>query len=231
MDLKNRSPKKELLDADNIPFEHIRQNMRELDRINHLLGGHRITLKGLGHFLKDGNQSLSICEVGCGGGDNLRAIYNYCQKKKIPTQLIGIDMKPECIEYARQQHVQLPVQWICSDYKEVVFEQKKPDIVFSSLFCHHFNNKALVAMLGWMQQNSQRGFFINDLHRHAAAYYSIAFITGLFSRSYLVKHDAPLSVARGFRKKEWDAIFAEAGIRQYHLNWMWAFRHLIVYKK
>ncbi len=42
-----RSYEKELLDGVNIPFEDIRQNMRELDTINTVLGGHRITLKGI----------------------------------------------------------------------------------------------------------------------------------------------------------------------------------------
>ena len=41
---KNRSYKKELLDGEGIPFEDIRQNMKELDVINQVLGGHKITL-------------------------------------------------------------------------------------------------------------------------------------------------------------------------------------------
>jgi hypothetical protein len=78
-----------------------------------------------------------------------------------------------------------------------------------------------------MQQNSQLGFFINDLHRHWMAYYSIKLLTRLFSKSYLVKNDAPLSVHRGFKKKEWNAIFTEAGIRNFSCKWRWAFRWLI----
>lgn len=46
-DLSKRSYQKEILDGEDIPFEDIKQNMYELDKINSWLGGHRITLKGL----------------------------------------------------------------------------------------------------------------------------------------------------------------------------------------
>ena len=53
-------------------------------------------------------------------------------------------------------------------------------------------------------------------------------LTKLFSNSYLVKNDAPLSVARGFIKKEWQKVFKIAGIKQFKIQWQWAFRYLII---
>jgi hypothetical protein len=52
-------------------------------------------------------------------------------------------------------------------------------------------------------------------------------LTSIFSKSYLVKNDAPLSVLRGFKKKEWFAILQQAGATNYSVKWKWAFRHLI----
>ncbi len=231
IDLKNRSTQKELLDAADIPFADIKKNMQELETINRLLGGHSITNKGFEAFCSQGVTRLSVCEIGCGGGDNLRAIYRYCSSKNIEVKLTGIDMKEECIEFARQRNADMPASWICSDYKLADLESDPPDIIFSSLFCHHFKQDELVYMMGWMKANCQRGFFINDLQRHPLAYYSIRWITHFFSNSYLVKNDAPLSVARGFAKNDWEQIFSLAGIRNYSLRWMWAFRHLVIFKK
>ena len=232
INLRNRSYKKELLDEDNIPFDDIRKNMQELNTINTWLGGHKITLAGIKHFIDrySSKKKISICEIGCGGGDNLKAISNYCSKKNIPVNFTGIDIKPECIAFAKQQYPQLDATWITSDYKLVMFGEDKPDIIFSSLFCHHFTEAELISMLQWMKQNAQTGFFINDLHRHPLAYYSITCISSLFSKSYLVKHDAPLSVARGFTKNEWEQIFKSSGIANFSINWKWAFRHLIICK-
>ncbi len=230
IDLRKRSYQKELLDHDDIPFADIRQNMKELNTVNSLLGGHHITISGIQQLVKKNNAGdpLSICEIGCGGGDNLKAISNWCNKKNIRAAFTGIDIKPECISYAKEQYPMLDAKWIISDYRLVNFGSSKPTIIFSSLFCHHFSEDELVSMLLWMKTNSATGFFINDLHRHPLAYYSIKLITGIFSRSYLVKNDAPLSVARGFSKKEWQSIFERAGIKNYSIAWKWAFRYLII---
>ncbi|HXB43788.1 MAG TPA: hypothetical protein VNV85_07015, partial [Puia sp.] len=70
MDFSARSYNTELLDRDDIPFSDIEQNMRELNIINTWLGGHRITLRGVRKLIGN-KKEISICEIGCGGGDNL----------------------------------------------------------------------------------------------------------------------------------------------------------------
>ncbi len=230
-DLSKRSYQKEILDGDDAPFEDIKQNMHELDVINTWLGGHSITLKGLQQFVSrvSHRQTLHICEIGCGGGDNLRVISQYFQKRKMAVQLIGVDINSHCIEYAQSRKENEGIVFICSDYSTVTFAQK-PDIIFSSLFCHHFTDDELKFQFHWMKNNAALGFFVNDLHRHTLAYYSIKFLTKLFSKSYLVKNDAPLSVTRGFKKRELTKLLKQSSIIHYQLRWMWAFRWLLVVK-
>jgi 2-polyprenyl-3-methyl-5-hydroxy-6-metoxy-1,4-benzoquinol methylase len=182
------------------------------------------------NLLRNGEKNLHVCEIGCGGGDNLAAIYKWCKKLNIQVSFTGIDIKEECIAYAKKNKI-LPLctNWICSDYRKVIFDNK-PHIIFSSLFCHHFTDEQLIDQLQWMQQQSETGFFINDLQRHPLAYYSIKWLTRWFSKSYLVKNDAPLSVRRGFTKQEWKAIFSSANIGASKIEWQWAFRYLITYK-
>jgi 2-polyprenyl-3-methyl-5-hydroxy-6-metoxy-1,4-benzoquinol methylase len=227
VNFRHRSYQSELLDRPDIPFEDIQRNMQELNFINTWLGGHAITKSGVRALIKT-KQQVTICEIGCGGGDNLAAIKKWCEKRKIPVAFIGIDINPHCIEIAAKRSLS-NIQLIAADYKDVELETQ-PDIIFSSLFCHHFSDREMVKQLQWMKTNSRLGFFINDLHRHKAAYYSIKVLTTLFSKSYLVKHDAPLSVARGFTKEEWLQFFSIAGITDYSIEWRWAFRWLIVSK-
>lgn len=230
MSLAQRSYEKELLDGEGIPFADIERNMRELDRVNTLLGGHRITCKGIEQFTAKlpAGKTLTVAEIGCGGGDNLRVIQRLLQKKRIACRLTGIDMKQECIHFAENAFDEADdITWICSDYRDVQWDTQ-PDIIFSSLFCHHFTDEELVTQLQWLRDNSRMGFFINDLHRHPLAYYSIRLLTRLFSTSYLVKNDAPLSVKRGFKKKEWQQLLAQAGLQSSAINWQWAFRYLVV---
>ena len=230
MNFSQRSYRKELLDRNDIPFEDIRRNMLELDFINTYLGGHAITIAGVKKIIAEstaGKKEWLICEIGCGGGDNLIAVNNWCTKKKIRARFIGVDINPECIEVAAGRLGNLPCELVASDYKRAQFNTRQPDIIFSSLFCHHFTNEELVSMLQWMKLHAYAGFFINDLQRHPLAYYLIKILTRIFSSSYLVKHDAPLSVQRGFKSEEWESLLRTAGIDRYTVQWKWAFRYLI----
>ncbi len=230
VNLKQRSPRKELLDAEGIPFEDIKVCMKELNSINTLLGGHAITLRGVNAFIAQGSKEFHVCEIGCGGGDNLNAIFNKLKNKNIVLHFTGIDLKKECTRFASAQYPDLHAQWLTDDYSNTSFGEQKPDIIFSSLFCHHFSDEQLADMLQWMRRNSSKGFFINDLQRNSVAYYLIKWLTAAFSRSYLVKNDACISVARSFRRKDWKNIFERAGIKNYSIRWQWAFRYLIICK-
>jgi len=236
VNFRHRSYQSELLDRPDIPFEDIQQNMQELNFINTWLGGHAITIAGVEALINTQQPAsagdaltkvLTICEIGCGGGDNLAAIQKWCNKKNIQVAFIGIDINEHCIEVASKRALG-NTQLIRGDYKDAQLETQ-PDIIFSSLFCHHFSDREMVKQLQWMKSNARLGFFINDLHRHKVAYYSIKVLTSIFSKSYLVKHDAPLSVARGFTKDEWLQFFNLAGISNFSITWKWAFRWLVVY--
>lgn len=239
-DFSQRSYEKELLDRDDIPFADIDRNMRELDIINTWLGGHAISIQGLKDLLGakrspfpnegvlwNDPMRLSICEIGCGGGDNLRVLSRWCRRRDIELEVTGIDNNAHCIKVAKERWREGSANWIHSDYREVSFANGKPDILFSSLFCHHFTDEELVGMLQWMQRNAGVGWFINDLQRHRLAWFSIRLLTGWFSRSYLVKNDAPLSVLRGFSRAEWEQLLQAAGIGEFSLRWKWAFRWLV----
>jgi len=233
-DFSKRSYKKELLDRDDIPFEDIKRNMQELDFINRKLGGHTITLNGFITLIKRVNKGLkrskekfSVLEIGCGGGDNLRILKNYCKRENIPVHLTGVDINPHCIEFARSRKENENIEFITSDYKTVKPEEK-PDIIFCSLFCHHFNDEGVKEIFLWMKENSAKGFFINDLQRNALAYYSIKWLTRVFSKSYLVKNDAPLSVLRGFKRNELEMLNIQSSIFNFQLSWKWAFRWLLI---
>jgi 2-polyprenyl-3-methyl-5-hydroxy-6-metoxy-1,4-benzoquinol methylase len=226
MDFSVRSENLELLDQPNIPAADIQRNLYELSVINDKLGGHSVTWKGFIQLAKK-EKEYHVCEIGCGGGDNLKIIEKKAAGKYAPISFTGIDINADCIQVAENIRWDSPVHFLVNDYKKVKLASK-PDIIFCSLFCHHFKDSELIEMFQWMKENSRCGFFINDLHRHSLAYHSIRILTRIFSRSYLVKNDAPLSVLRGFKKKELINLLNKAGISMYTIQWRWAFRWLVI---
>jgi 2-polyprenyl-3-methyl-5-hydroxy-6-metoxy-1,4-benzoquinol methylase len=226
-----RSSQTELIDEKNIPFSDWTICLHELNTVNTFLGGHTITVEGVRKLLqRKKNEKITIAEIGCGGGDNLKAIHRW-NRDRFPITYVGIDINEACTEFAKTNCAMLPsAEFICSDYKKVNFEDEKPDIIFNSLFCHHFSNTELVQMLQWMKRNANIGFFINDLQRHPVAYHSIKLLTKIFSKSYLVKNDGPISVLRGFHRNEWKTLLGQAEITNYSMQWRWAFRYLVLVK-
>jgi ubiquinone/menaquinone biosynthesis C-methylase UbiE len=226
MDFSLRTDRLELLDQPNIPAADIERNLLELSIINQKLGGHACTWRGFTELSEKG-EGAHVCEIGCGGGDNLKTIELKAASKYSDLSFTGVDINPDCIKVAEKIDWKRPVSFMASDYRKVRF-QSKPDIIFCSLFCHHFKESEIVEMFRWMKENSRYGFFINDLHRHPLAYHSIRLLTSLFSKSHLVKNDAPLSVLRGFKKKELKELLFKAEIMHYTIQWKWAFRWLVI---
>jgi SAM-dependent methyltransferase len=228
MNFEKRSTLPELLDDDQIPKADLFRNLRELETINTLLGGHAVSLKGLEQLVNKDEKILSVIDLGCGGGDLLYTIQRWAMRKGITVKLAGLDAKPEAFDYIRQRFPSLkdidcyPVTF--AQATEIVPEY---DIAIAALVHHHLYHPDIEQLLRLMH-SARRGFVINDLHRHPMAYYSIKWLTALLSKSVLVKHDAPLSVAKAFSKNELQALLHSVGIDRYHITWEWAFRWLVV---
>lgn len=223
---KERSNKKELLDADFIPEQDLYQNLRELDVINALLGGYKMTFDALKKVLKKDTQ-YTLVDIGCGGGDTLKRIYNWNIKQKFNLNLFGIDLKQTCVSYALGVNPNSQLTFICDDYKNIYKHLSKVDVIHACLFCHHLSNEEIVELIKFAQANKST-LIINDLERNAVAHYSIKLLTKLFSKSYLVKNDAPLSVLRGFKKTEWKNIIQQSGAKNFSIKYKWAFRHQVI---
>ncbi|TGE10600.1 methyltransferase domain-containing protein [Hymenobacter fodinae] len=211
--------------------DDLRRNLDELETINTWLGGYAPILDALErlrpHFPT--GRPLRLADLGSGGGDTLRQIARWARQHQVPVELTGIDANAFMLDYATSKSTAYPeITYQQADIFSPDFQQQPYDILTASLFCHHFSSAQLVAMLPRWQQQAQLAVVINDLHRHPLAYYSIRWLTRLFRGSYLVQHDAPLSVARAFSRLEWQQILAAAGIARYTLRWRWAFRWQVI---
>ncbi len=227
--LEKRSEEVEIMDDLAISGEVVDQTLRELDTINRLLGGNQISISAFKKMVS-GNSQFTFTDLGCGGGDIMMAMARWSRKKKLDASYIGIDANPNIINYARKNASHYPeVRFEAINILSESFRSLKPDIIHCCLFTHHFSNQELVSLLRQFRQQARLGVIINDLHRHSLAYWSIKILTRVFSRSSMVRNDAAVSVARGFKRNELKQILLEAGIQQYQLRWKWAFRWKLIF--
>ncbi len=208
----------------------ISQTLKELETINTLLGGNYVTLNGLDVLLnKEGKErTYTVADLGCGGGDILRLMVAWADRKEYSLQLTGFDANPNIIAYAKARTQEPNIGYQSINIFSPEFKQQKFDVVVGTLFFHHFSSVQLAIFFEQLKKQVRLGIVINDLHRHWFAYHSIKWLTKFFSKSPMVIHDAPLSVARAFRKKELIDIIEKAGITKFTIRWMWAFRWQVI---
>lgn len=230
-DFSVRSSEIEIMDDLQSSGKIINQTLVELEFINKWLGGNAITLAGLNTLLSKNKSvaALKIADLGCGGGDMLKIIASDFRTKNLQAELTGIDANPNIAEFATKNTQRFSeIKYKSIDILSDDFKSHQYDIIFATLFFHHFNSNQLVEIFRQVKKQARLGIVINDLHRHWLAYYSIKFLTTFFSKSSMVKYDAPLSVLRGFSKKELEEILKRAGIEHYSLQWKWAFRWKLI---
>ncbi len=231
IDFSKRSGDTEIMDDLEYAGEMMDRTLGELEVINRWLGGNNVTINGISKLLKGTkpDRTINVADLGCGRGDMLVLIDSWAKKQKVDVNLIGIDANQYVIDAARKRlngfpHIQLQAINILSP----AFQGKKFDIVIGTLFYHHFSDEQLISFFSRLKNQANIGFLINDIHRHSLAYYSIKLLTGLFSRSSMVKYDAPLSVLRAFSREELSNLLYSAGIKNFAINWKWAFRWQVI---
>ena len=228
-----RSDQIEIMDDLNCSGPVVDQTLVELEFINKWLGGNAVTIAGAQEILNQkqfySETRLRIADIGCGGGDMLKLLARYFKKRNVTAGFTGIDANPNIVAVAGINSASYQeITYETRDILSADFRMQQYDFVFATLFLHHFTSEQLVEIFSSLKEQATMGIVVNDLHRHWLAYYSIKILTKLFSRSSMVKYDAPLSVLRGFHKSELIEILDRAGIKNYSLKWKWAFRWQLV---
>lgn len=230
-DFAVRATEEEIMDDLSCSGEVVDQTLRELEVINRLLGGNHVSVDGVSRLLKRNpdKQPALIADLGCGGGDILKLLARWFRRRNIKVQFLGIDANENIVAYARRSSKDYPeINYEAVNIFSDTFNQKKFDIVVATLFFHHFSSEQLADFLRRLKQQTSMGIVINDIHRHWLAYHLIRLLTKFFSGSSMVKNDAPLSVLRAFSKRDWQHILERAGITDYSIRWMFAFRWQVI---
>jgi len=228
-----RSTEDELMDDFHMEGEILRDSLDKLDAINKRLGGNKVTIDGLQYLLKNEPEgaTISIIDLGCGGGDMLRRIADYGRKHKYNFKLTGIDANDYTVNYARKLSINYPeITYTRMDVLANEFSSLHFDIALATLFLHHLKNQEIENLLKVITQKAKKGVIINDLHRSKTAYYLFKLIS-LFISNPMIRKDGAISVLRAFKKKELISMGTKLQDTVSTVCWKWAFRYQWIIQK
>ena len=156
--------------AATLDYEEFDICLKQLARINRLTFAYPPTLRWLKKHLKPHTATVTILDIGSGGGDMLRVIEKWTERRGISVELIGVDLNPWSKRSA--EALAFPGSNIKHETSDIfAFDQsRRADYIISSLFTHHLSDEALVRFLSWMENHATKGWLVNDLHRHPVPY-------------------------------------------------------------
>ncbi|ANU07707.1 methyltransferase domain-containing protein [Paraurantiacibacter namhicola] len=217
--LTERLHSDELMDDPSLDPDTYRALLADLAWVNRMTMAYRPTLAFLDR-VKDTSRTLKILDVGFGDGDMLRRIARWAQDRGQKVELVGVDLNPRS-KPAAEAHGG-DITYVTGDYAD--FAGQGFDCVISSLVAHHMTHGQLVAFLRFMEAESARGWFVNDLHRHALAWLGYPLLARLARWHPIVRSDGHTSIARSYRPAEWQPLLQQAGITQARVERRFPFR-------
>jgi len=204
-----RSRQDEQMDAADLAPAVYEQVLHDLARVNRFTFTAWPTLAFLKRAVGDAKR-FRLMDVGFGDGDVLRAVAKWARKQGLEADLVGVDLNEKSVKAARDATPPgMAIDYRAGDYAE----QAGPfDFVISSQVTHHMTDPQLLAFLRYMEAEARMGWLICDLHRLAFSYWGFPLLARILMVHRIVREDGQLSIARSFRKPEWEDYLRQAGI-------------------
>jgi hypothetical protein len=147
--------------------------------------------------------------MGAGGCDIGTWLLNQAHSSGLNLRMTAVDLDERILQYARNTYDGVRGLHIVSMDLLHTRPPEPVDFVFANHFLHHLGNQEIIQLLRFWQPHVRRRLIFSDLERHPGAYLGYSFIS-LFYKDSFARHDGLMSIRRGFRAGELDALTREA---------------------
>lgn len=203
MALRRQGELTELMDQPQVDPAQLGQALAFIRKVNRYLGGTRAVL---GHLQRwephwPCDRAIRILDVATGSADIPQAIVGWAGRRGRRVGVVGLDLHPATLELARKWvGDNADISLVRGDALALPFAAQSFDIATCSMFLHHLAEEQAVQVIREMLRVSRDGIIVNDLLRSRWAKVAIHLLT-VFS-SPIDKHDARVSVAKGWQRRE-----------------------------
>jgi SAM-dependent methyltransferase len=230
-DLSRRRLQPEVMDQPDLDAHRHTDALRGLRRLNAWSGSVRILWPSVRELAaRAAPAPLRILDIASGAGDVLCGLARRAVRAGIALDIEGWDISPRAIDFARQAGADLAVRFERHDALHDPLPDDR-DVIISSLFLHHLDEDAAVALLQRMGAAARRAVLINDLARSTAGLMLAHVATRLLTLSPVVHVDGPRSVEGAFTPDEALRLAERAGLRGATVTRRWPFRYLLAWRR
>jgi 2-polyprenyl-3-methyl-5-hydroxy-6-metoxy-1,4-benzoquinol methylase len=210
------------------PAEHVRA-LRGLGRINRLSRSDAILWPAIARLARAVPGSpIRVLDLASGGGDVLLALAERAARACLDVRIEGSDLSAEAVRFAQARAVDHNAAirfWALDALHDPIPEEY--DVVMCSLFLHHLDEADAIALLSKMAHAAGRLVLVNDLVRSRVGYALAWAGCHVLSRSPIVRHDGPVSVAGAYTIPEVRTLAERAGLAGASLSRHWPCRFLL----
>ncbi len=210
----------ELLDGPLDDPAALQGNLRDLRRVNRLLGGVSLSGRALDKLagrLADTGTAVSLLDVGTGGADIPLALLDDWRRRGRRLHVTAVDDRSEVLAAARVADPRVNAAERLTleqaDGRSLPYPDASYDVAHCSLVLHHLEPADAVALLRELARVARLGVIVNDLARSRMAWLVARLLAALSTLNRYSRHDGPLSVRRAYTVAEGYAMLAAAGLR------------------
>lgn len=184
-------------------------SLRDVVHANDWFGGTRSLRLALAPLLRRSPQTL--LDVGTGSGDVVRGLVRWAARRGTSLRATAVDLHPDILTVARTAGDDLTL--VRADMRTLPFRDGAFDLVLATLALHHVPDDAQVGALRELARVARRAVLIAELERTRLHWLSARVLAATLWRGNAVtRHDAPISVLRGYAPAELHALAAAANL-------------------
>jgi 2-polyprenyl-3-methyl-5-hydroxy-6-metoxy-1,4-benzoquinol methylase len=210
------------------PAEHARA-LQGLGRINRLSRSDAILWPAIARLARAAQGApIRVLDLASGGGDVLLALAERAARACLDVRIEGSDLSAEAVRFARARAVDrnAAIRFSALDVRNDPIPEGY-DVVTCSLFLHHLDEADAIALLSKMARAAGRLVLVNDLVRGRIGYVLAWTGCHILSRSPIVQHDGPVSVAGAYTIAEVRKLAERAELAGASLTRHWPCRFLL----